>query len=87
MQVCAAAHHWARELMKLGHTVRLIPPSYVEAYVKRSKNDAADAAAICEAVTRPSMRFVPIKTAEQQATLTVHGTRKSASRRNALPVG
>src|SRR6516225_4156393 len=75
MEACATAHHWARELMKLGHTVRLIPPSYVKAYVKRSKNDAADAAAICEAVTRPSMRFVPIKTAEQQATLTVHRTR------------
>ena len=75
MEACATAHHWARELLKLGHTVRLIPPSYVKAYVKRSKNDAADAAAICEAVTRPSMRFVPIKTAEQQATLTVHRTR------------
>jgi len=75
MEACATGHHWARELMKLGHTVRLIPPSYVRAYVKRSKNDAADAAAICEAVTRPSMRFVPIKTAEQQATLTVHRTR------------
>jgi transposase len=75
MEACATAHHWARELMKLGHTVRLIPPSYVKAYVKRSKNDAADAAAICEAVTRPSMRFVPIKTAEQQAALTVHRTR------------
>jgi hypothetical protein len=59
--------------MKLGHTVRLIPPSYVKAYVKRSKNDAADAAAICEAATQPSMRFVPIKTAEQQATLTASG--------------
>src|SRR6516164_7139052 len=75
MEACATAHHWARELMKLGHTARLIPPSYVKAYVKRSKKDAADAAAICEAVTRPSMRFVPIKTAEQQATLTVHRTR------------
>jgi transposase len=75
MEACATAHHWARELMKLGHTVRLIPPSYVKAYVKRSKNDAADAAAICEAVTRPSMRFVPIKAAEQQASLTVHRTR------------
>jgi hypothetical protein len=63
MEACATPHHWARELMSLGHKVRLIPPSYVEAYVKRSKNDATDAAAICEAVTRPSMRFVPIKTA------------------------
>jgi transposase len=74
MEACATAHYWARELMRLGHTVRLIPPCYVKAYVKRSKNDAADAAAICEAVTRPSMRFVPIKTAEQAA-LTVHRTR------------
>jgi len=75
MEACATAHHWARELIKLGHTVRLIPPVYVKAYVKRSKNDAADAAAICEAVTRPSMRFVPVKTIEQQAALSVHRTR------------
>ena len=67
MEACGTAHHWARELIKLGHTVRLMPPSYVKGYVKRSKNDAADAAAICEAVTRPSMRFVPGKTSEQQA--------------------
>jgi transposase len=75
MEACATAHHWARELAKLGHTVRLIPPIYVKAYVKRSKNDAADAAAICEAVTRPSMRFVPIKTEEQQSALAVHRAR------------
>jgi transposase len=75
VEACATAHHWARELTKLGHTVRLLPPAYVKAYVKRSKNDAADAAAICEAVTRPSMRFVPIKTEEQQASLAVHRTR------------
>ena len=75
MEACATGHHWARELVKLGHTVRLLPPVYVKAYVKRSKNDAADAAAICEAVTRPSMRFVPIKTQEQQAALAVHRTR------------
>ena len=67
MEACATAHHWARELTKLGHTVRLMPASYVKAYVKRSKNDAADAAAICEAVTRPGMRFVPVKTIDQQA--------------------
>ena len=72
MEACATAHHWARELTKLGHTVRLMPASYVKAYVKRSKNDAADAAAICEAVTRPSMRFVPVKTIEQQAALMLH---------------
>lgn len=75
MEACATAHHWARELKKLGHDVKLIPPSYVKGYVKRSKNDAADAAAICEAVTRPSMRFVPIKTEVQQATLAVHRAR------------
>ena len=75
MEACATAHHWAREVSKLGHTVRLMPPSYVKGYVKRSKNDAADAAAICEAVTRPSMRFVPIKAADQQALLMLHRTR------------
>src|ERR1700674_3378295 len=75
MEACATAHHWARELTKFGHTVRLMPASYVKAYVKRSKNDAADAAAICEAVTRPSMRFVPVKTIDQQAALTLHRCR------------
>jgi transposase len=75
MEACATAHHWARELTKLGHTVRLMPASYVKAYVKRGKNDAADAAAICEAVTRPSMRFVPIKSAEQQGALMLHRVR------------
>jgi transposase len=75
MEACASAHHWARELTKLGHTVRLMPASYVKAYVKRSKNDAADAAAICEAVTRPSMRFVPVKTIDQQAALALHRCR------------
>jgi transposase len=73
MEACGTAHHWARELAKLGHTTRLMPPSYVKGYVKRSKNDAADAAAICEAVTRPSMRFVPVKTAEQQSILVIVG--------------
>jgi len=75
MEACATAHYWARELARLGHTVRLMPPSYVKPYVKRGKNDAADAAAICEAVTRPSMRFVSIKSAEQQSALMVHRTR------------
>jgi transposase len=75
MEACATSHHWARELKALGHDVRLMPASYVKAYVKRNKNDAADAAAICEAVTRPSMRFVAVKTAEQQATLMLHRTR------------
>jgi transposase len=75
MEACATSHQWARELRKLGHEVRLMPPSYVKAYVKRGKNDAADAEAICEAVTRPSMRFVPIKSAEQQGALMLHRTR------------
>jgi transposase len=75
MEACATAHYWARELSKLGHTIRMMPPSYVKGYVKRSKNDAADAAAVCEAVTRPSMRFVPVKSAEQQAALMLHRTR------------
>src|SRR6478735_3506465 len=69
MEACGTAHYWARELRALGHEVRLMPAHYVKAYVKRGKNDAADAAAICEAVTRPSMRFVPIKSVEQQSTL------------------
>ena len=75
MEACATSHHWARELRALGHDVRLMPASYVKAYVKRNKNDAADAAAICEAVTRPSMRFVPVKTVEQQSALMLHRTR------------
>ena len=75
MEACGTGHHWAREISKLGHTVRLMPPSYVKGYVKRSKNVAADAAAICEAVTRPSMRFVPIKSTDQQALLMLHRTR------------
>src|SRR6202023_1454699 len=75
MEACASAHHWGRELMKLGHAVKLIPPSYVKPYVRRGKNDAADAEAICEAVTRPNMRFVPVKTTDQQAVLMLHRTR------------
>ena len=67
MEACAGSHYWAREIRKLGHTVRLIPPAYVKPFVKRQKNDAADAEAICEAAQRPSMRFVPIKDEEQQA--------------------
>jgi transposase len=69
IEVCATSHHWSREQQALGHTVRLIPPAYVKPYVKRQKNDAADAEAICEAVQRPSMRFVPTKTPEQQSCL------------------
>lgn len=75
IEACSTAHHWAREIRALGHEVRLMPASYVKPYVKRGKTDAADAEAICEAVTRPTMRFVPIKTAEQQAVLMLHRTR------------
>lgn len=75
LEACATAHHWARELTRLGHEVRLMPARDVKAYLKRNKNDAADAAAICEAVRRPTMRFVPVKSAQQQAQLMQHRTR------------
>src|SRR6185437_11049050 len=75
IEACASAHHWARELIALGHQVRLMPPAYVKAYVKRGKTDAADAEAIAEAVTRPTMRFVAVKTVDQQAVLMLHKTR------------
>ena len=75
MEACATAHYWARELTKLGHRVRLMPAKDVKAYVKRNKNDAADAEAICEAVRRPTMRFVRIKSAEKQGQLMQHRTR------------
>src|SRR3974390_51334 len=75
IEACASSHYWARELRVLGHAVRLIPPAYVKPSVKRQKNDAADAEAICEAVTRPNMRFVPTKTVEQQSCLMLHRTR------------
>ena len=76
MEACGSAHHWARELIKLGHEVRLIPPQYVKPYVKGNKHDAADAEAICEAVTRPTMRFVPVKTIEQQSMCQLHRIRQ-----------
>jgi transposase len=75
IEACATSHYWARELRELGHDVRLMPPSYVKPYVKRQKNDTADAEAICEAVTRPTMRFVEVKTTEQQSVLVLHRTR------------
>ena len=75
MEACAGAHHWARAIGEFGHEVRLMPPAYVKPYVRRQKNDMADAAAICEAVTRPSMRFVPVKSEAQQALLLVHRAR------------
>lgn len=75
MEACATAHYWGRELIKLGHTVKLMPPAYVKPYVKRGKTDAADAEAIAEAVTRPTMRFVAVKTVDQQAILMLHKVR------------
>jgi transposase len=72
MEACAGAHHWARQISAFGHEVKLMPPAYVKPYVRRQKNDMADAAAICEAVSRPSMRYVPVKSAAQQAALLAH---------------
>ena len=86
IEACSTAHHWAREIRALGHEVRLMPASYVKPYVKRGKTDAADAEAICEAVTRPTMRFVPIKTAEQQAVLMLHRTRDLLVRQRTMLV-
>jgi hypothetical protein len=76
IEACATSHHWSRELKALGHNVRLMPPAYVKPYVKRQKNDAADAEAICEAVTRANMRFVETKTPDQQSCLMLHRTRQ-----------
>src|SRR4051812_14038424 len=76
LEACATAHYWARELHALGHEVRLMPAQYVKAYIKRNKHDAADAEAICEAVVRPTMRFVPVKTADQQAAVLLHRGRE-----------
>ena len=84
IEACPSAHHWSRELQALGHTVRLMPPSYVKAYLKRSKNDANDAAAICEAVTRPSMRFVPTKSQQQQSGLMLHRSRQLLVRQRTM---
>jgi len=76
MEACATSHHWGREIEKLGHDVRMMPPRYVKPYLKRNENDAADAEAICEAVQRPTMRFVPIKSPVQQSVLMLHRTRQ-----------
>jgi transposase len=84
IEACPSAHHWSRKLQALGHTVRLMPPSYVKAYLKRSKNDANDAAAICEAVTRPSMRFVPTKSEQQQSGLMLHRGRQLLVRQRTM---
>jgi transposase len=86
IEACGTAHHWARKIRALGHEVRLMPASYVKPYVKRGKTDAADAEAICEAVTRPTMRFVPVKTPEQQAVLMLHRTRDLLVRQRTMLV-
>ena len=86
MEACATSHHWAREITKFGHDVRMMPAHYVKAYVKRNKNDAADAEAICEAVTRPSMRFVAIKSKEQQAVLMLHRSQEILVRQRTMLV-
>jgi len=80
IEACASSHYWARELLALGHDVKLMPAQYVKPYVKRGKNDAADAEAICEAVTRPTMRFVGIKSPEQQSAMMLHRVRLILSR-------
>jgi len=77
MEACGASHYWARELKRMGHEVRLMAPQLVKPYVKRGKNDAADAEALCEAASRPTMRFVPVKTADRQAGLMLAGARES----------
>ncbi|MEY9098558.1 transposase [Sinorhizobium fredii] len=84
MEACGTAHHWARTLAAMGHEVRLIPPSYVKAYVKRGKSDALDAEAICEAVQRPTMRFVPVKTVAQQSILMTHRARSLLVRQRTM---
>ncbi len=86
LEACGTAHFWARELRALGHEVRIMPPSYVKAYVRRGKNDAVDAEAICEAVGRPTMRFVPIKTEEQQSALMLHKARELLIRQRTMLV-
>ena len=86
MEACASAHYWARELQALGHKVRLIPPQYVRPFVKTNKNDAADAEAICEAVTRPTMRFAPAKSAEQQSVLMLHRARELLVRQRTMVI-
>ena len=86
MEACATSHHWARQLIELGHGVKLMPARYVRPYVKRNKNDAVDAAAICEAVTRPTMRFVAVKSAQQQSVLMLHRTRELLVRQRTMLV-
>ena len=86
MEACGSSHYWAREIQALGHEAVLIPPAYTKPYVKRGKNDANDAAAICEAMSRPDMRFVPIKSADQQAVLMLHKTRELLVKQRTMTV-
>ena len=86
MEACASAHFWANKLISMGHNVKLMAPQFVKPYVKTNKHDAADAEAICEAVTRPNMRFVPVKTAEQQAVLALHRSRQSSNSEPHKPI-
>jgi transposase len=86
MEACGSAHYWARELAAMGHEVVLMPPAYIKPYVKRGKNDALGAAAICEAMSRPDMRFVPIKSADQQAVLMLHKTRELLVKQRTMSV-
>ena len=86
MEACASAHYWARELQALGHEVRLIPPQYVRPFVKTNKNNAADAEAICEAATRPTMRFAPAKSAEQRSVLMLHRARELLVRQRTMAI-
>jgi transposase len=86
MEACGSAHYWARELIAMGHEVVLIPPAYIKPYVKRGKNDAVDAAAICEAMSRPGMRWVPVKSADQQAVLMLHKTRELLVKQRTMSV-
>ena len=86
MEACSSAHYWARELAAMGHEVVLMPPAYIKPYVKRGKNDAVDAAVVCEAMSRPGMRFVPIKSADQQAVLMLHKTRELLIKQRTMSV-
>jgi len=85
IEACSSSHYWARELIARGHDVRLLPAQYVKPYLKRQKNDAADAEAICEAVTRPTMRFVPVKSPEQQSVMMRKGQLCQQARRRPMP--
>src|SRR5262249_19128320 len=84
MEACSGAHHWARMLQKIGHEIRIMPPAYVKPYVKRNKNDGRDAEGVCEAMGRPTMRFVPMKSLDQQAVQVMHRTRRLLVRQRTM---